>query len=309
MYTQRQRELRDTALGFGEGSIWNYGCKLVALSYGLKKFGIDLPPIELNSLLKTEGLFTGTTKNLINDALIHKLPFIESFQRINAFSMEQLAELLKAHVVIGEVSPVPIGGTGQHFVLVLSIEGANAIIGDPWWGDELKVAERYSKHGNIKSLRVYKVKPENKPIGGQMQIDSKVFEELVSKSSKYDEFIKIGYSKPEELKVYVDDLKQQHQQDVNKIKDLEQKLEAAEGSVDPTAFSDSLALLITKIDGIHSQIPSLALKSQQETIKKAIDDLRKQIEDLEPQQTSTPADQVPNQGLIQTIIKWLEGKL
>lgn len=161
MYSQRQKELHNSALGFGDGSIWNYGCKLVSLSFGLKKFGIDLPPIQLNELLKKEGLFTGSTKNLINDALISKLSFIDSFQRINSFTTQQLSELLKDHVVIGEVSPIPIGGTGQHFVLVLAVEGANAIIGDPWWGDELKVAQRYADYGNIKSLRVYKIKPEN----------------------------------------------------------------------------------------------------------------------------------------------------
>lgn len=159
IYSQRTNGYQNIKLGFGEGTIWWYGCKLVAIAQGLQKFGINFTPPELNALLKDNGLFTGTTKNLINDDQIKKLAFIDSFQRIDSFTIDQLRNLLKDRVVVAEVSPVPLAGDprSQHFVMVDAVDGPNAIIIDPWFGDRLKVAERYGKHGNIKSLRVYKI--------------------------------------------------------------------------------------------------------------------------------------------------------
>jgi len=157
IYNQRDTKWGSEKLGFGVGTIHNFGCKITALAQGLLRFGHNYNPSTINTLLKQYNLYTGTTKNLMDDANIHKLPFIESFRRVNAFTMNELEELLKTHVVIGEVSPIPIGGTGQHFVGVDSRDGVHAVVTDSWFGDKKRVVERYGKYGNLMSLRVYKV--------------------------------------------------------------------------------------------------------------------------------------------------------
>lgn len=190
IYTQRTTGYQFIKLGFGDGSFWSYGCKVTAFAQGLLKFGFSYDPIQMNDLLKENKLFTGSTKNLMDDANITRLNFVEYYKRIDSFTIEQLATLIKDHVVIGEVSAVPIGGTGQHFVCVDGVDGQNAIIIDPWFGDRIKVASRYNSYGNIKSLRTYKIKGATM---STIQVDSAKFEELVTKATKLDDLNTKGY--------------------------------------------------------------------------------------------------------------------
>lgn len=189
IYSQRTPGYQNIKLGFGEGSLWMYGCKVVSFAQGLLKFNVIYTPPQMNQLLKDNNLFTGSTRNLMDDGNIHKLPFIESFRRVNTFTIDQLRELLKDHVVIGEVSPIPIGGSGQHFVCVVDTEGANAIIVDPWFGDKIKVATRYGKNGNILSLRVYKVQSNPGTMPETMQVLKKDWERLFKASTLGDRLI------------------------------------------------------------------------------------------------------------------------
>lgn len=173
IYSQRDPQWKSKKLGFGTGTIGMYGCKVTALAQGLLRFNINYTPDALNTILKDYKLFVGATENLLDDANITKLPFITSFRRVDNWDgdLTELANLLKTHVVIGEVSPVPIGGSGQHFVGVDSIDGKNAVITDPWFGDKIRVAARYNNYENILGLRIYQVKstseamPDKYPYG------------------------------------------------------------------------------------------------------------------------------------------------
>jgi hypothetical protein len=166
MFIQTEEYYRDLMLGFGTGSVYNFGCYLVSLVNGLVKFGHNYTPRTFNQLCKDKGLFIGTYKNYIDvDRLSNVLPDIfTGYKRYDSFTMAQLQTALDENkVVVGKVNAVGIGGIGTHFVLIDDIQGANAIIFDPWTGEYQPVANRYGNLGNILGLRVFsiKIKSEN----------------------------------------------------------------------------------------------------------------------------------------------------
>jgi len=63
--------------------------------------------------------------------------------------------------------------------------------------------------------------------GGQMNIDPKIFEELVGKSTKYDEFVKAGFSNPTAIKQKIDNLEKDKKNLEKDKKELEGKLNDA----------------------------------------------------------------------------------
>jgi len=180
-------------------------------------------------------------------------------------------------------------------------------------------------------------KPENKPIGGQMNIDPKLFEELVGKSTKYDEFVNAGYSDPkavseeiEKLKksrknlekslettekaladkaLYVTDLEAERETLKKQIRDLKEELSTPHSSVDPTHFSDSIAILESKIDRVLDSFSSVATKSQQ---KEIIDQVKEIKQDLkkQPQDEDEPNDppNSPATGILEQIINIMKGR-
>ncbi len=188
------------------------------------------------------------------------------------------------------------------------------------WGYYRKPRNKANGYGGTIDPTPY-IKPENKPIGGQMEIDKKLFEELVGKSTKYDEFVNAGYSDPkavseeiEKLKkskknlekslettekaladkaLYVTDLEAERETLKKQIRDLKEELEAPNGAVDPTLFADQLAVLETGHDRIYDQMARFVQAIEALPSKKVIEDLRKEIKNLTPATSSTPDSKVP----------------
>ena len=193
-------------LGFGSGSIYNFGCYLVSLCNGLNDFGYIYTPRTLNELFKNLNLYTGIYKNYINvDQLANKLPNIfDSYKRIEPWSNMETLEWYLDHdyVVLAKVDARGIGGSGTHFVYIIDTDGENVVIFDPWFGDTILVAERYNKWNNILGLRVFEVKrigeknntEEKDDVSDEtMQINKSDFERLFKASELGDYLIsKIG---------------------------------------------------------------------------------------------------------------------
>jgi len=162
MYNQRDKEHRDIKLGFGSSSIGNKGCYLVSLCNGLLSKGWEFTPETLNTLLKEKGLYTGEFRNYIDvGSLSAILPDIfVSFEKVEPWgSKPALIDIIKDDTIaIGKVDASIIGGTGTHFVLIVKRYGKVAIIYDPWSGVEERITKRWSEHGFIKGLRLFKVK-------------------------------------------------------------------------------------------------------------------------------------------------------
>lgn len=205
-YKQTEEYYKTQMLGFGSGSIYDYGCYLVSLCNGLNQFGHKYTPRTLNELFKDKGLYTGEFKNYINvDRLADVLPEIfEDYFKVEPWnSMSDLeAWLDSGHVVVSKVSAKGIGGSGTHFVLADEVQGINVIIHDPWTDEYQPVFNRYGSLGNILGLRVFKVKNIKEgeiDMPETVVVERSKFEELVTKSTKYDGFANEGYNTVEDV--------------------------------------------------------------------------------------------------------------
>ena len=167
MYNQRDKRWKDIKLGFGSSSIGNVGCYLASLCNGLLSKGWEFTPETLNTLLKEKGLYTGEFRNYIDVGSLHAiLPDIFiSFEKVEPWGSEPaLSDIIKDDIIaLGKVDARVIGGTGSHFVLITNKYGKVAIIYDPWTGVEERITKRWSQHGFIKGLRLFKIK-EFKPV-------------------------------------------------------------------------------------------------------------------------------------------------
>jgi len=196
MYNQRDKRWKDIKLGFGSGNIGNYGCYLASLCNGLSMKGWEFTPETLNTLLKEKGLYTGEFRNYIDVSSLHAiLPDIFiSFEKVEPWgSKPSLIDIIKEDTIaIGKVDASVIGGTGTHFVLIVNRFGKVAIIYDPWTGVEERITKRWSEHGFIKGLRLFKVK-KFKPVEIVKDKRLEILEPVIKTESQardaYDRYI------------------------------------------------------------------------------------------------------------------------
>lgn len=164
LYKQTETAYKKLMMGFGTSSVYSVGCYFISLLNGVLQNGFSFTPETFNEYLKERGAFIidNVTNNYIDvDNIAKEVPDIfTAFRKHEPWTdMVLLESYLKQQcVVIGKVDARGIGGTGTHFVLITAIDGANVMIHDPWYGDTIKVAERYNKYGNILGLRVFWLK-------------------------------------------------------------------------------------------------------------------------------------------------------
>lgn len=191
-------------LGYGTGTqtIANYGCFMVNIYDALKERGLYTGSVgQWNQHLKDIGVYTPTNPTLLNIATLgaNSKYFVQGYKEAysDAGVLKYLAEPGK-YILIGEVSAKGIGGTGQHFVKIIRADSTNGkitmtYIDDPWGGlSNQKVTTRYGTYGNILSLRVLEI-AKGAEMPDTIQVEKTVFEELVTKATKYDEINKNGY--------------------------------------------------------------------------------------------------------------------
>lgn len=169
MYNQYDSRWKNVKLGTSNSTIGMYGCNLTCIAQGLVDHGYSYNPATLNQLFIQTASYTNG--NLINPATVAaKNPRIFTAGYSEAWSDSKVKQYMAMHddyIVIGEVDARGIGGSGQHFVLlidlVLTPDGkiSNTLIGDPWGGLEQLVTIRYAKYGCIKSLRIYRLNRSN----------------------------------------------------------------------------------------------------------------------------------------------------
>lgn len=174
IFTQKDARWKNIKLGFGNGTIGNYGCYLTALSQGLVDFGHDFTPRTFNNFLKEKQLWTGPYNNYIDvNRLPDELPDIfTSYKRINEWPGFESLEwyLSRDYIVLGKVSAKGIGGSGSHFVRIVDTKNSTmTIIQDPWYGTTDPVTKHYGSYGNILGLRVFGVKKYSKPMPDELQ--------------------------------------------------------------------------------------------------------------------------------------------
>lgn len=175
MFTQTEEKYKKILMGFGTGSLYDFGCYLFSLVNGLVDFDWDYTPEEFNQFLKDKQAWTGPYKNYINvDVLDDILPEIFiSFKQIDTWPgfPAIINYLNNNYIVIGKVDARGIGGSGSHFVRIVdTIENKNTVIQDPWTGLTEPVTNRYNKYNNILSLRIFEVKKNQNIMPDNTQI-------------------------------------------------------------------------------------------------------------------------------------------
>lgn len=153
-YCQRNPRYLNSPIGKGVGGsdLYHYGCYFISLC---RKLNVD--PIVLNAYMVSIGLWDDNNYILV-DKLAQKMPTVfKEFYYTSDFTIEQYEMVVNKQniAVICQVSAVAIGGTGTHFVQGTKRDGFNAVVFDPWFGDEIKVATRYGNYGNILQLKVF----------------------------------------------------------------------------------------------------------------------------------------------------------
>lgn len=163
MYKQTDPQYKAVPMGFGTGSIYQYGCYLVSFVNGLNLKNYSFAPISMNEMLKTHGAWVGPYKNYIDTPNLHRyFPSVfNSFNKINPWNdVPSTQDLLKPNlVVVCRVDARAIGGSGTHYVCLVGIQDGIAVINDPWTGNTEKITVRYGNYGNILSVDVFDVNP------------------------------------------------------------------------------------------------------------------------------------------------------
>lgn len=241
---QRDSEWNLTRLGFGTGTIGQYGCVLTSIAMGLRTKGWEYNPIDVNEKLKSVNGFTGDTRNLIIWTALDNAfkDVIKYEQSINyetiAAPIDKLKELLEqGKTVLLKLSAMNIGGKGDHFVLACKVEGDNVIIYDPWYKELVSVTKRYTRSWAdtateiITGFRVMSI-TSNSQQGNQnmnedeMIINKKDFANLHNKSTQWDNTAKFFNLNPEatEAKVVTELYTKEKNDKENAQKDLEGKI-------------------------------------------------------------------------------------
>lgn len=184
MFKQTEEQYRYVRLGEGEGSLYSFGCYLVSLVNGLNLHGYSFTPEGFNDLLRANKAWVGPYKNYIDVDNLHRYfpDMFNSYQRIDPWNdVPSTADLLKKDlVVVCRVSAKPIGGSGDHFVLLIGEEKGVAVIHDPWTGTAEKITNRWGKLGNILGVRVFSVRSKAE------QVSTPLPEVIVDGSQKID---------------------------------------------------------------------------------------------------------------------------
>ena len=175
-----QRDPRWAEIGLGDGSttIGASGCTVSAIGDVL-----GVTPDVVNEKLKAVKGFSGA------EVIWEKIPEAFPGTTINrVWSYDNTDVLNHVPNVIVEVPAAPIGGNGKHWVNYIG----NHQLKDPWTGTVRPTSDFPNPTG-------YCVITPGQPQPQQVSVDSPTFEQLVSKSSKYDQFVHIGYSEAQQV--------------------------------------------------------------------------------------------------------------
>jgi hypothetical protein len=90
------------------------------------------------------------------------------------------------------------------------------------------------------------LRPKQIPEGELMEIEKELFEKLVNKSTKYDEFVSMGYDNPDQVKDEIEELEKKTKNYEAKIKELNR---------DIFLLQEDIAELNSELENCNTQIP------------------------------------------------------
>jgi len=317
LYSQRDPQWASTVLGTGNNTITigTSGCYLTAFAMIANYYGHQINPLQLNQLFITNNLYV--EGNELTDKALQSLYANCIYQQSIDYSTTPASlSILETYLsdptmsVILEVNANPEGPSSTletHFVVAVACDGKNVTIADPWTG-QLNSGTPYGDWPTtIQKFVIYK---GTHPATGTY-VDSATFDTLVTKSTNYDAFVKIGYTEADQVTTKVNSLQTQIDNDNTQIGTLTKQVQSLTtevqqgkdtnsvitGELQKTLSSDSVAI----DNGIKAQQEVGQLQTDMGTIAQylnarddtkqsilvAIDNLKTQITVTQKQQTQT----------------------
>lgn len=242
--SQRDGAWSRKRLGFGTGTIGQYGCVITSIAMCLRERGYNVNPVDVNEKLKEVGGFVGSTKNLVNWSAVYKA--FPQFKYVGSYNynttpapLNELDNYLKqGYNVILKMNGYNIGGRGDHFVKAERVEGDNVVIQDPWFGEEALITKRYTRDWAdtaveiITGFRVSQITPsqgEENMNDDEMIIKKKDFTNMHHKSSQYDDLgKKYGFDPSNtqaEFMINLFETEKKRKEDAEKAKEAVEKRE------------------------------------------------------------------------------------
>lgn len=155
--SQRDESIRRFKLGNGSGTIGGWGCVLVCVNMALQYWGKDIFPLALNKALRGVNGWVGKTQNLMDWKAITRLYGDITYEGAKYYNTTSANlsilndQLEKKQPVILKVEADEIGTPkGTHFVLCIGKDGDDYWINDPWFGDTVRLGDRYKHLGSSK---------------------------------------------------------------------------------------------------------------------------------------------------------------
>jgi len=248
IFCQTNEKYKYQKLGNSQLTLYDYGCYLFSLVNGLNKlFGWRFTPESFSDLLRAKNLFLESNPAYIN---VDKVTILEDVFTGYDYTepvggSNKLRKYGEGAVVLGRVSAIYIGGTGSHFVLVLTKTATprTVTVVDPWDGKEKQFGIN-----RIKGIRVYKCKR----YGGTDTAEVEALKEKVAKLSKEK-----GETIQKWMKVSkdVEATKEEKKELEEKVSDMTERFNNAKGEVN--ALKKETAVTNTDVEHVSNFVSVL----------------------------------------------------
>ena len=253
---QRDNRWKNIPLGTSKTTtIGSHGCTITCIA-----MLAGLTPDQVNERLLNVGGYAFT--NLVNWTKINEaIPWLKFEWRGYGYNNTRVKEAVSRNggcLVECDFDNNAATIKDKHWILFIG----NRKMNDPWSG----LTEPTGKYNNYTGYAVIN-KIGEKPDGGDMsdlmQIEKSVFEELVTKSGKYDSFVRAGYTSSEKVGEEIDNLNRDlincRNEKTAQVNDYENKI------------SDILAKIgVSNIDDVENHIAELKKLTEEYEMVKSV---------------------------------------
>lgn len=261
MQTLAQRDPRwaDIKLGWGSGTIGQYGCTITSLA-----MMAGITPDVLNQMLKgtsfEDSAFAGKTKNLIWWTKLEKYTngLIKFHWRGYGYDEKKILDAVAKYGAC--LVEVDFDGTGpkedKHWILALGNRKAN----DPWSGNEVPT-NKYSKWTGWAEIEINKEKEAEMSDTNLLQIEKADFEKLRKNSETLDQLTDaLGIDRNSDMQAITDSW-------VHEKENMMREVEAKTKSYIAKTLSESFNLPKSdNMDVVESNIKALIDQTNSEKV-------------------------------------------
>ena len=269
LFNQRDPSYAGVKLDNSSYYLNDYGCAVTSVAMVLKYYGKNTDPVSLNNDLTSNG-------GMDSQGLIHWMKVTELYPDITCEVINCGAEPAPLNLIdecLNNNIPVIVetrfgkNEEAMHFV-VLTKKNGEYWCNDPWFNDNASFNVRYGDPQRwIYSLIIYKAQAGS----GTISIPTDKFEELVTKATKYDGFVSLGFDDPNKIKQKMEEIQAEMDGLNSQIRTLTDFQKQLGVTLQTTDQPNEIVGEITRLIGIEN------LKN---SLEKEVNNLKIDIEEL-----------------------------